>query len=348
MKKILFFLFGGVGGAERMTINYGKMLPLDKYKVKYVICGRKTDILRFIPQEYDVLFIKWRNIHIFPILRLSKVILREKPDFVFSSTLQLNIKLLQASNWMNVPCVVRNDNMLNYVNEHLRNKLIKYYPLAYKIIGQTEEMQDDIIQATGLDLSKVICLHNPIDVNIIKGKISSDNNPYPNDGSVNYVWVANFLPSKGHDILIKAFEIVHDKNSKTHLYLVGKTQPGEANYERVHNLVSKSKACQYIHFTGLQSNPYIWMKYANCFVLPSRIEGLPNTLLEAMYLQTPVVASICIPIIDRIIVNGYNGYKVLPDHPEEMAEAMEKAILLNNFKMTYQGATMNDVIALFQ
>ncbi len=53
-------------------------------------------------------------------------------------------------------------------------------------------------------------------------------------------------------------------------------------------------------------------------------------------------------IIDRIIVNGYNGYKVLPDHPEEMAEAMEKAILLNNFKMTYQGATMNDVIALFQ
>ena len=31
-----------------------------------------------------------------------------------------------------------------------------------------------------------------------------------------------------------------------------------------------------------------------------------------------------------------------------MAEAMEKAILLNNFKMTYQGATMNDVIALFQ
>ena len=90
-KKILFFLFGGVGGAERMTINYGKMLPSDKYKVKYVICGRETNILRFIPQGYDVLFIKWRNIHIFPILRLSRVISRERPNFVFSQYFGKNL-----------------------------------------------------------------------------------------------------------------------------------------------------------------------------------------------------------------------------------------------------------------
>lgn len=34
--KILFFLFGGVGGAERITINIGKMLPSEQFEVKFV------------------------------------------------------------------------------------------------------------------------------------------------------------------------------------------------------------------------------------------------------------------------------------------------------------------------
>lgn len=44
-KKVLFFLPGGVGGAERMTLAIGSILPRNEYEVKFVIVGTKTNVL---------------------------------------------------------------------------------------------------------------------------------------------------------------------------------------------------------------------------------------------------------------------------------------------------------------
>lgn len=347
-KKILFFLFGGVGGAERMTLTYGKMLPRSKFDVKFVVCGTEKRIIKFIPDTYATLFIKWHNIHIFPRIRIARILLKEKPDFVFASTMQLNILLLQVAKYLKIKCIVRNDNMLSYTTNNIRKKLALYYPSATRIVAQTEEMGKDIADLIHNE-DKVICLHNPIDTETIIPKVRNGTSPYPNNGSTNYVCVANFLPAKAHDILISAFKIVNEHNPNARLYLLGgHTDPENHNYCRVKGYADASGVGKYIYFEGFQTNPYIWMKYADCFVLPSRIEGLPNTLLEAMYLETPVVATLSIPIIDRLIVDGYNGYKVLPNHPEEMAVAMEKAIHLKNFRMTYKGTNINDVISLFQ
>ena len=90
------------------------------------------------------------------------------------------------------------------------------------------------------------------------------------------------------------------------------------------------------------------MFHSDCFVLPSRLEGLPNVLLEAMYLKRPVVASVCIPVIDRMVEEGYNGYKVKPEQPVAMAEAMEKALSLKDFELTFRTAEKEDFINLFK
>ena len=46
-KKALFFLPGGVGGAERMTITIVSMLPKEEYEVKFVVVGRKLNDLYY-------------------------------------------------------------------------------------------------------------------------------------------------------------------------------------------------------------------------------------------------------------------------------------------------------------
>ena len=74
---------------------------------------------------------------------------------------------------------------------------------------------------------------------------------------------------------------------------------------------------------------------------------LPNVLLEAMYLKRPVVATVCIPVIDRMVQEGVNGYKVLPEQPEAMADAMAKALNLKDCKMTFPLASAKDFIKLF-
>ena len=113
------------------------------------------------------------------------------------------------------------------------------------------------------------------------------------------------------------------------------------------NLVKDKGLQDYIHFVGYDDNPYRWMKFCDCFVLPSRIEGLPNVLVEAMYLGRPVVATKCIPFISRMVDDGKNGILCETENPQALANAMIKAVDLKNFKMTYKPSTADDFIKIF-
>lgn len=346
--KILFFLFGGCGGAERMTLNIAKSLPSDKYSVKFVVCGTSKNIYPFIPTNYDIISIPWHNIYCFPKIRMANVISKEKPDFVFSSSMGLNVRLLEISKWFGIKCIVRSDNMLCYVNSpRMVKRIEKTYKSAYRVIAQQEEMQAELIDLVGSDSHHIVCLHNPIDTETIKRKLL-DETPYPNDDSINYLWVGNYQVTKGHDVLVDAFKIVHEQNPKSHLYFVGNIDVAQLNYHKVKQMVKDYNLVDYVHFMGQQENPYNWMKYCDCFVLPSRLEGLPNVLIEAQYIGRPCVATECIPMIKRIIDNGVNGYTVPVEDPESMAIAMQKAINMGEVKMTYKSATQSDFVKLFR
>ena len=66
-----------------------------------------------------------------------------------------------------------------------------------------------------------------------------------------------------------------------------------------------------------------------------------------MYLGKPVVATKCIPVIERIVQHGYNGILVDTENIEQLAEGMIEALSLKDFKMTYQPATKQDIVPLF-
>ena len=104
----------------------------------------------------------------------------------------------------------------------------------------------------------------------------------------------------------------------------------------------------YIHCVGFQTNPYSYIKYADCFVLSSRWEGLPNVLIEALYLGTPAAAFACIPIIERIVNDGINGYVVKAEDVNGLASAMLDAAKLGRVDFTYKGAGADDYVNLFQ
>jgi glycosyltransferase involved in cell wall biosynthesis len=43
----------------------------------------------------------------------------------------------------------------------------------------------------------------------------------------------------------------------------------------------------------MQKNPFKFLKHSNCFVFPSLWEGLPNTVIEALSLNIPVISADC-------------------------------------------------------
>lgn len=346
-KKVLFFLPGGVGGAERMTITIASMLPKEEYEVKFVVVGRLANIYNILPEGYDVIRLKIHNKYCAPITRMMAIMMREKPQFTFSSIMYLNIRVLIASQLMGIKCIVRNDNYLDVVGKRTQWELKHVYPFAYRIIAQQEEMAENLIQGLKLDPKKVVVRYNPLNTVMID-VLSQAPSPYPQDGSINYLWIGNFHKVKGHDVLVKAFKLVHDAEPKTHLYLIGTTPPDTSFRDSVYNFVKENNLLDCVHFMGFQENPYNFIKHCDCYVLPSRMEGLPNSLIEAMYLKRPVVATRCIPIISRMVKDGYNGYTVESENSTQLAEAMQKALALTNFSMFYEPTPPAKFIELFK
>lgn len=348
-KKALFFLPSSVGGAERMTITYAKMLPLDEFDVKFVIVHRTLgSIVDFIPKDYKIIHIPVHNIYCLGTFRIFNVIRKEKPHIVFSSLLYLNARLIVAAKLYGCKVIVRNNIDLSKTKSRIVPFLIKHtYGWADTVIAQQEEMRKEILEFTDLSEQKVVTINNPIDVEFIQKK-KLEQSPFKNSScQVNFVCVGRFCSSKGQDLIIRAFELVKKTCQNAHLYLVGKFDMNLSYDKNVHDFIEKHHLKDCIHCVGFQKNPYVWVTNCDCYVMPSRSEGLPNALIDAMYLGKPVVATKCIPVIERIVQHGYNGILVDTENIEQLAKGMIEALSLKDFKMTYQPATRQDIVPLF-
>lgn len=346
--KVLFFLPSGVGGAEKMTVNIAKMLDMSHYEVKFVLVDKEVrEIINFIPSDYKYELLKIRNIWDFTTCRLVRIMRREKPDIVFCSLKYLNPRVILAARIVGgIKVIVRNDAYMNLLG-NFTMKLIKFtYPKADIVIAQTDQMRKEILSKLPIEENKVVTLHNPVDAQLIKTKLQGAVSPYTVDG-IKYVATSRINPTKGQDTLIEAFSRVYKNNNRAHLFLIGLVDENDSYYLKLLSLIKQFKMEDNVHFPGFTDNPYKWLKFADCFVLASRREGLPNTLIEASYIGIPTVATQCLEIIDEIVNDGYNGFVVPVDDVESMSEAMLKAINLKNFSMTYKQATKDQFLELF-
>jgi glycosyltransferase involved in cell wall biosynthesis len=82
-----------------------------------------------------------------------------------------------------------------------------------------------------------------------------------------------------------------------------------------------------IHLVGQREEVQRFYQTADVFVLPSRMEGLPNALLEAMTCGLPTIAS-PLPGVSEVIEHNTNGLLVPPDDPEAISDAV--LLLLEN------------------
>ena len=347
-KKILFFLPPRIGGAERVSITISHFLDNREFEVVFVVIGKNKGIISdYLPKEQRIIYIKIFNIWDFTTTKIYRLLKRELPDYTFSSNRYLNVRILLASHLKGgIKSIVRNDNGLKTVRWDNKFFMKFTYPWAHSIIAQQEEMRQELIDVMKFSSDKVITIHNPLDTALIDEKLKAQSPYEEGNTNIKYLWVGRFARSKGQDVLVKAFSIVHKKKPNTELYFVGRAaHPGYS--DEVKKLVKEEHLQGLVHFVGYDDNPYKWMKYCDCFVLPSRYEGLPNSLIEAMYVGKPVVATRCIPVIDRIVEDGYNGYIIDPEDIDVMAIKMIEALSLKDFHMTYQPTPLSEFRKLF-
>lgn len=124
---------------------------------------------------------------------------------------------------------------------------------------------------------------------------------------------------KGCDILLKAFSIVKKTFPDLKIILVGK---GSQKRELIF-LARKLGIQDSVIMRGLIAYEQIPLQLSkfSLFVLPSRSEGMPNALLQAMAMSLPVIGSRVGGIPD-LIDDKVNGLLVTPEDPYELAKAI--------------------------
>lgn len=350
MKKILIFIPASVGGAERVGVTIGKILKKHGNEVHFVIFGDSCSPINSILPVYckrhyiNNNYLRW--------YRMNTLIRRESADIVFAPCRTISRDLVMATKLLALKCkvIVRSDNPLHTLKPLNRWLIRRTFKYADSVIAQQEEMMEEIVNEYPVPANKVVVLHNPIDYEAIDEQCSAES-PYKNckENEVRYVWVARVSESKtkGHDYLLKAFQKVHERIPNAHLYCVGAYKSDGVFFRELIDYINTFHLENNVHFVGFDSNPHRWVKNADCFVLPSRVEGLPNAMIEAMYLGKPVVATRCLPIIERIIQNGRNGYFVKVGDIDAMADAMEKALELKEISFIYNPSLEVDIVKIF-
>lgn len=209
-------------------------------------------------------------------------------------------------------------------NKSWRNKILAK---CTHYIATTREIRDGFIQNGGIAPEKISILPHGIDTakypqsNELRRrelKISHGINP---DSKV-LLFCARIVRDKGVDTLQDVWRILHKKFPDALLFVVG----GGIN-ELLEELSRLSAELDdSIKVIGEVDAPQEFYQMADVYIFPSRHEGLPTSLLEAMSSGLAAVTS-DIGGCEDVIENGMNGYRV---YSEDAAAFAEKISLLFN------------------
>ena len=104
-----------------------------------------------------------------------------------------------------------------------------------------------------------------------------------------FINIGRLTEAKGQWFLIRSFKEVVEKYPNAKLIILGE---GELK-EKLQDLINKLNLQNNVHLLGMQKNPFKFLKHSNCFVFPSLWEGLPNTVIEALSLNIPIISADC-------------------------------------------------------
>ena len=133
--------------------------------------------------------------------------------------------------------------------------------------------------------------------------------------------VGNLYPVKGHGDLVAAVARLAARHPSLHLAIAGRGDLADALSRDAY---ARSVGDR-VHLLGLRNDVADLLAAADAFVLPSRSEGLPLALLEAMFAGLPIVAT-RVGEVPAALADGGAGLLVEPGHPDELAGAIERIL----------------------
>jgi glycosyltransferase involved in cell wall biosynthesis len=193
------------------------------------------------------------------------------------------------------------------------------YRAADCVLVNSEHLAGSLAGWLGLERGRVRVINNPIDVERIRRQAAEPLAAEPSRPFV--VSVGRLQYQKGHDILLRAFAASAFRDSHD-VVLVGRG----SEERRLRALAAELGIGARVRFESFVDNPWNWVARAELFVLPSRWEGFPNALGEALACDTAVLAADCRFGPGELIEHDANGWLVPPEDSQALAGALDRLL----------------------
>ncbi|KAA2217460.1 glycosyltransferase family 4 protein [Maribacter flavus] len=326
MKKNIGFVINSLnsGGAERVVVTLANglselynififtLVDIDPFykineKVIYDYC---TKSIRPSSNPFQAL-----NNNIFFYRKLNKLVDSNKIDLLIGFTTNINVLTILCARKFGIPVIVseRNNPEKIYIPRMWKILTKITYPKADFLVVQTEPIRKFFEK--NIKKENIVILPNPLSKNHFQ--IKNNFNGKKENVVLN---VGRLTEQKGQEILIKAFASINPKNWQLHI--IGEGHKRNEYQELIETLGMQGK----IKLLGRIKEISEYYLRSKIFVFPSRYEGFPNALTEAMYMGLPCISTDCPTGPSELIKNNENGILIPIDEIEELKVNLKRLI----------------------
>ncbi len=305
-QRVLHHLVGSwVSQGRRIAVITYADEEMDRYKLPSEV---KRFVIGGISESKNSIFGLIANIN--RIIKLRKVLKKINSPVILSFLSTVNIATVLAS--IGIPARV----IISERNDPARQSFGKIWDwLRYRFYRYA-----DIVTANSQGALKTLTefvpekkcrlVNNPIFPELITKK--------NNKNTYSILSVGRLHHQKAYDILLQAFSKFSQNHPDWELLVLG---DGSLKTE-LQRQARELKVDDRIKWKGYVVDPFPYYHAADIFVMPSRYEGMPNALLEAMNCGLPVIVSDASPGPLEIVENNKNGVVVPVEDTEALAEAL--------------------------
>jgi glycosyltransferase involved in cell wall biosynthesis len=247
-------------------------------------------------------------------------------DVVHSHDLYTNVVATCAARWAGVPAVVASKRWMQWRRAHrVLNRAA--FRVAHTVLGNSERVAQSLTVEDGVARRRVAVVPNFVEDDAFERwpdgetAVRREALGIPADAPVVGI-VARLREEKNHALLLEAIAQVRTRVPGVRLVLVGDGPEQEALEAQVERLRLRDTVIFAGHLPN-RPNPH---QLFDVSVLCSKHEGFPNTVVEAMAAERPVVATAVGGVPDAV-TDGVTGLLVPPSDPNALAEAITDLLL---------------------
>ena len=276
------------GGSQSMIINLYK--TIDRTKIQFDFIVDHSDQVDFVPLVKSLgakvyYMPKFKGYNILNVRKAWINFFRTHPEYkVLHSHVRSYASLfIPIAKRFGIKTIIHSHSTSNGKGAYSLIKSVMQFPLRYQadyLMGCSIEASVWLYGKNVLMKNNHYLFKNAIDISSFKFD-NNVRNKYRDEfllgHKTTYIHVGRFHESKNHTFLIEVFEQIHFKDNNSVLLLVGEG-PLRAQIE---SIVLKKNLSLSVFFMGNRDDVSSVLQASDCFLFPSKWEGLPLTVVEA-------------------------------------------------------------------